>query len=187
MGLDDRFCQRNPLWISRPLGRSGAYSLGSSGCLVCCVTRMAWRATGRVWTPWEMNKALVAANGFEPDDDLRYAAVKKVCPALSFVAKRDYTARPFPPSDEGIIRQHVGQGDFAIVETDFDPIYRPGQQKHFVLLERIVDDPYCLPFGAWHCYDPWHGEVVEIGEYNSPYGRHLDYAVWAVVLYEVVR
>jgi hypothetical protein len=76
----------------------------------------------------------------------------------------------------------LAAGGGALVQVDSSP-FAPGIQQHWVDLEEVREDPRCAPYNAWDVFDPWHGEMVEAGSYYAPYGRALDYAVWAIALY----
>lgn len=183
MPLTDLFCQRNEMWKNRPLGTAPGSTIGLHGCLVCSVARMI-TAVGSPISPWSLNKALVAVDGYADGNLLIWAAVPRVAPRLAYLARKDY-AGPYPVADEQGVIDHLRRGGHALVRVDADPAYRAGIQEHWLHLDSIIPGTRTIPYNEWWCYDPWYGELVEIGEFYSPYHRHLDYAVWSVVFYEV--
>jgi hypothetical protein len=186
--MDERHWQKNPLWSTRPLGTREGSTIGAEGCLLSCAARILSRSDrGRYCLdPWSLNRWLVAHNGYEDGNNLVYRALEEASGySLKFLERRDYSHRSFPLEDEAALIALLKEGGEVLVEVDFDPLERPGQQEHWLCLSRIdPPDRFTQPYGRWLAYDPWVGDVVDVGNYYAPYGRGLDYAVWGLALYE---
>lgn len=181
MPTTDQFSQRNPLWANRPLGTKAGSTIGQHGCLLCSASRMVFRLTGDLWTPWELNKALTEADGYADGNLLKHETLARLT-GLRFVSREDYHREKFTPELAAEVERRLAQGCGILVQVDSSP-FAPGIQEHWVHLDAVGGNPACAPYRAWDVYDPWHGEIVEAGQYYAPYGRKLDYAVWAIVTY----
>lgn len=183
MTVTDPYSQRNPMWSGRPLGENTGLTIGAKGCLLCSAARMAAHMTGVNWTPWELNRALVAVGGYVNRGDMVFAKLAEVT-GLTFVRRDDYTDRLFTPADALAYEGELGNGAGILVKVDSEPFIRDVQQ-HWVHLFEIDyhPTPGCGPFHGWIAYDPWYGEVVEMGQFYAPYRRHLDKPLWAVVVF----
>lgn len=181
MPVTDKFSQRNPLWSGRPLGTKAGSTIGKHGCLLCSATRMIYKLTDRLWTPWELNKALTEADGYANGNLLKHSTLAEVA-GLRFVSREDYRRELFTPELAAEVEGRLLKGCGILVQVDSNP-FAAGIQEHWVHLDLILSDPRCAPYKGWWVYDPWYGEMFEAGQYYAPYGRKLDYAVWAIVTY----
>ena len=182
MPVTDPYSQRNPLWATRPLGEGSGLTIGKAGCLLCSAARMACELTGVRWTPWELNRALVAAGGYQNGAEMVFSKLAQVT-GLQFVRRDDYTNRLFTPADAAVYEGELANGAGILVRVDSEP-FIPGDQQHWVHLTEVDyhPTPGCGPFHGWIAFDPWYGEVVEMGQFYAPYRRYLDKPLWAVVV-----
>ncbi len=185
MGTSDLFCQRNELHANRPLGTAPGSTIGVHGCLLCAAARMISVATGEESSPWDFNKALVTHNGYQDGNRLVFSALTRVEERILFLERRDYSTVPFPVEAQDGIQELLDRGGMALVQVDFDPLRQEGLQPHWLQLVSIQPRARLAPYAAWLAYDPWYGEVLELGQHYSPYGRGLDYSIYALALYQL--
>lgn len=177
MTIADPFCQRNEVHALVPLG-SGGETIGSAGCLVCCVSRAVSQLTGTPFTPPRVVQLLDAHDGFL-GSRLVWAALNEL-PGVRFGELREWPST-VPLEDLASLVQAHGAGRRILLRVDYDPFQRAGLQEHWVLLEEVcpaTGTPYPWLFLA---YDPWTGQSgVDVGARYSPLGpRDLGYAIWA--------
>ena len=183
MPVTDPYSQRNPMWTNRPLGEGTGLTIGKYGCLLCSAARMAMQMSEVNWTPWELNRALVSAGGYNAKGEMIFAKMAQAT-GLHFDRRDDYWSRYFLPEDALIYEAELAAGAGILVKVDSEPFVKDVQQ-HWVQLVRVnkFPTPGCGPFHGWVAYDPWYGETVEIGQFYGPYRRYLDKPLWAVVVF----
>jgi hypothetical protein len=183
MPVTDPYSQRNPLWATRPLGEGSGLTIGKAGCLLCSAAQMAYHLTGVRWTPWELNRALVAVRGYTNKGEMIFAKLAQAT-GLTFVRRDDYTDRLFTPADALVYERELGEAGGILVKVDSEPFIKDIQQHWVNLVEiDLHPTPGCGPFHGWVAYDPWYGEMVEAGQFYAPYRRYLDKPLWAVAVF----
>ncbi len=186
VNINDPFCQRNGNWTGLPLGTAANSTIGGQGCLICSVAKMLQAAAGVTYTPWELNKKLVEVGGYANGNELVFGAISRIEPRILFLERRDYSNRAFPIEADAEIQALLARGGMAIVQVNFRFVDDPGHlHEHWLYVLKIQRDEQVAPFNAWFCFDPWYGEMVEAGQFYSPYGRGLDYAVHGLALYQL--
>lgn len=188
MGVSDPFCQRHEQWQALPLGTAANSTIGQYGCLVCSAAYMIDRLTTghNRFTPWELNKTLVDHDGYANGNRLVWAALERVAP-VRLVERLDYPG-PVTAAQVAALDRHLQAGRGLIAKVNFhfltDPAGKRDASFHYVAVTELVTVQPDYERLAVRAYDPWWGEVVNVAERYSPYGRGYDYALWAVAVYE---
>lgn len=182
--IDSPFCQRNEMWANRPLGTLPGSTFRKYGCLVCASARMLTRVSGLYWSPWELNKKLAQIGGFDQGNLLDWFALERIEPRLEFIEREPYTG-PVSIDELRRIGEFANGGGEILIEVDYDRNWTNGRQPHWLHLDAIKDERRNYPYPSWYAYDPWYGEIVEVGQYYSSYYRGLEEALYGVALYEV--
>lgn len=163
--------QRDPRWASIPLGKSTKWTIGSSGCLMCCYASIVTDA-GQLMNPAEMNAWLTENGGYAADGEGQIVNFVFGCGDKLNVLKFDDLGRYNDPAPMEKIEKYVQDGGYVIVKVDFDKRTRALEQ-HWVRY-----------LGNGKIMDPWHADVADlIPRYK---GKDLAEAIWAAAYYKSV-
>lgn len=182
--------QRDPRWSRHLLGNSATSTIGAYGCLVTC---MAIVADAR---PDEMNDALRASGGFQPEPrggymaysgfSTSFEAASRACGKrrikFSYISDKFSASTKKPAGWVERLCRWMQDGKPAIIEVDMN-IKTTAQEQHFV-----VGLPGSSAAGV-DIIDPWDKDGDAYGRRQNllpEYGGSIDTAVWRYVLYEVV-
>lgn len=154
-----RFSQQDKRWKNEKLGHGGE-TIGSAGCLVCCVA-MACQAKGYSETPATINEKFKAIDGGFYGSWIGLPALPGAVPGMQYVYRYQCMEIPAPIAE---INKFLQAGQVVAVLVDYDPD-KGGIQQHWVILERQAGDDYLI-------LDPWPlnentGAVTLMGRFGK--------------------
>lgn len=160
------YSQNDPLWRYEKLGTS-ASTIGGYGCLLTSAA-MVCKYFGKDTDPKRLNRAMIAAGGYENGNLWKWWSLPLVYPDLEV---RDWVNCEKVPAPLERIDNALATGNPVIVMVD----YRPGGtiQMHFVLIVGKTDDDYVIN-------DPIDGKQVSFrSRYGDPVSGIYRIAVYA--------
>lgn len=156
--------QRDDRWKAKKLGNS-LLTLGTSGCLVTCLTMVA-RYYGKDIYPDKLNEELLRVTGFALDkatgklDLYIWGSINKIYGDIS-EPKRVETPKPVNSAQWAEIEKELEAGRPVIAKVDFIPS-TASVDMHFVIIVGKDEN------GNWLIIDPWFGDVSTLQRYGKP-------------------
>lgn len=169
--------QRDPRWQDIKLGFDHIRTIGTDGCALTCLAMMA-NGYGYEETPESLNSKLIklgAGNGYI-GPLMVWAGMTRLYPKIGI--KEMYVCSDAKPVPFKRIDSLISNGQTVLVECDRS--LATGEQSHWVLLTRKVDNDYIM-LDPWS-YPPDNREVPLTSRYG--YGRNIKDVITAVAFFE---
>lgn len=171
LSIPEVMCQRDKDWASIPLGVGGEYTIGSSGCALCCLTMIVNQLYPDE-TPDSLQAKLLEVGGFWRAN-LNWAAIEQIYPEFVFKGATNWDKTR---ADKQEVLDELARGPVPLW-VDF----RPGGEHdtHFVVA--VGESKH----GDILIYDPWLGAVAPMLMIYGLRGWDVERAIYGMRPFEI--
>jgi len=171
--------QRDIKWRSKLLGfnTASAYSIGSYGCLISCISMVINHFDGKVVeNPLTINDKLKSVNGFIGGGLYVWGSISKVFPNIKEVVVN--TPLRLNDAQMKLLHDSLDVGNPVMLQVDFNPETAPTDMHYVLAVDWDKGDEDNI-----FIVDPWTGEFTSLKTYTGKFRTSARQAIEQMVFY----